>query len=319
MELGNRRHPWIRTAALVSLMALVAVEALAQAGAVRGKVVDDEGQPLEGVEILVDYLDGLTRQAKTTTNASGDFVQVGLRTGNYSVTFRHKGYQSGSIEIRIRLGEPYNMGDVTMHKLPEGMLSREEAEALSAEIQELFTQGVAAVESEDYQGALASFDKVIELVPTSAEAHFNKGFIYMKLDDPEKALPCYEKAVELQPDYYDALVELGNIHNNAHRWAEAMEVFGRAIEIKSTDISTLYNYGAVAMNAVEMAKAQEAFGKVLELDPNHAAANYQMGMVMVNQANNEAAIPYLEKYLELDPEGPHAAAAKGVLDYLKKD
>ncbi len=38
-----------------------------------------------------------------------------------------------------------------------------------------------------------------------------------------------------------------------------------------------------------------------------------------DQGENEAAILHLEKYLELEPEGPQAATATGILDYLKKN
>ncbi len=319
MEIDRKRRLWIIRRVLVPLIALAAAQALAQSGAVRGRVVDEGGEPLEGVEVVIEYQDGLTRKAITTSNAKGDFVQVGLRTGNYSVTFNKSGYQPGILDIKVNLSEPYHAGEVTLQKLPEGVLSPQQAQEVSAEIQEYFEKGVAEVAGKDFQAALASFQKVIDLAPDSAEAHFNKGFAYMGLNDPEKALPCYEKAVELRTDYYDAFVELGNIYNNTQRWDDAMQALGRASEIRPTEIDPLYNYGAVAMNAGQIPKAQEAFEAILALNPDHAAANYQMGMVMVNQANNEAAIPYLERYLELEPEGPHAATAQGVLDYLKQN
>ena len=42
-------------------------------------------------------------------------------------------------------------------------------------------------------------------------------------------------------------------------------------------------------------------------------------MIFVNQGDQDAVIPHLEKYLELAPEGPQAASAKGILDYLKRN
>jgi tetratricopeptide (TPR) repeat protein len=312
---GKRRLSLI----LAVLVTLVAVPLWAQSGSVRGRILDEAGEPLEDVEILIEYKEGLTRKVITTSNAKGDFVQVGLRSGNYSLTFSKSGYQPAALDIRVQLGEPYQVGEVILQKLPEGVLSPDQVEELSAEIKEYFEKGVAEVEAEDLQAALGSFQKVIELAPDSAEAYFNMGFVYMKLNDPEKALPNYERAVELRPDYYDAHVELGNIYNNARRWDEAMQALEKASEIRPTEINPLYNYGLVAMNAGAMPEAQEAFEKILALAPDHAAANYQVGMVMVNQANNEAAIPYLERYLELEPEGSHAATARGVLDYLKQN
>ena len=73
------------------------------------------------------------------------------------------------------------------------------------------------------------------------------------------------------------------------------------------------------MNSGDFPKAREAFEKLLSFDPNHAAGRYELAMILVNQGENDAAVPHLEKYLELAPEGSQAAAAKGILDYLKKN
>jgi tetratricopeptide (TPR) repeat protein len=301
-----------------SLLVIMPVNAWAQHGGLRGKVVDQSDAPVEGVEIFIEFLGGVTREARTSSNENGDFIQVGMRSGNYRLSFRKDGYEPATEEFRVRLGAPTDVGTVVIEKLAEGALSREEVKQQTEEIKNYFQEGVAAVEKEDYAAALISFQKALEVAPEFPQAHFNMGYVYEKMDEPDKAIPCYEKACELKPDYYDAWVELGNIHSNRGDHAKAVEALGKAVEINDTEIAVLFNYGASAMNAGDIPIAENAFGKVLAIDPNYANASFQMGMVMVNQAKNEEAITYLEKYLELDPEGPNAATAKGMLDYLKK-
>ncbi len=300
------------------LVGLISVTAWAQHGGLRGKVVDQSGTAIEGVDIFIEFLGGVTREERTSSNENGDFVQLGMRSGNYRLSFRKDGYETASEEFRIRLGAPTDVGTVVMEKLAEGALSKEEVKQQTDETKNYFNEGVAAVDKQDYAAALISFQKALEVSPDFPQAHFNKGYVYEKMNEPEKAIPCYQKAGELKPDYYDAWVELGNIYSKQGDHTEATTALGKAVQINDTEISVLYNYGAAAMNAGDIPKAQEAFGKVLGIDPDHANANFQMGLVKVNQAKNDEAIPYLEKFLELDPEGANAATAKGMLDYLKK-
>jgi len=315
----NRRAVFFRAPVISFAVLFAGAFAMAQNGGLRGKVVDQAGEPVEGAEVLIEFLDGVTREIKSSSNENGDFVQVGIRGGNYRVTLRKGGYDSATKEVRIRMGPPTDIGQMVMAKLAEGALSREEVASITAEIKQQFNDGLAAVDRQDYAAALAAFQEAAEMEPEFPEAHFNIGFVLVKMNEPDKAIPSYEKAGALRPDYYDAWVELGNLYNDKQEYAKSMEAFERAIQIDATEISTLYNYGAVGMNAGEMEKAQGAFEKVLAIDPEHATANFQMGMVFVNQARNDDAIPYLEKYLALEPEGPHAPTVRGVLDFLKKE
>jgi len=303
-------------AATISMM-LIAAAVFGQTEGVRGKAVDQDGTPVEGVDVLIEFLDGASRSQNTSSNEKGDFIQIGLRSGNYRITLRKSGYETAVRNVRISIG-PEDIGRVVLEKLPEGTLSQDEIQKLNEEVQQQFDQGVAAVESEDYRAALDLFRSVVERDPDFAGAYFNLGFVYKKVGEMEKARSWYEKAAEIRPDYYEAWVEIGNLYNEDHEYGKSLEAFERAVAIRADEISTLYNYGAVAMNAGAMPKAREAFGKLLAIDSSHAMANYQMGMVMVNLGENDEAISYLERYLELDPEGSHAVTAKGVIDQLKQ-
>ena len=52
-------------------------------GIVKGKVVDEKGQPVADAKVTIA---GPARNAETKTNNRGEFVQVGLQSGRYTVT-----------------------------------------------------------------------------------------------------------------------------------------------------------------------------------------------------------------------------------------
>jgi tetratricopeptide (TPR) repeat protein len=294
------------------------VGAAAQTGAVKGKVVDQSGAPVEKVEVVVDYQGGVSRRLTTVSNDRGDFIQVGLSPGEYRLTFQKEGYEPATHDLRVGLGSPTEVGQVVLARIPEGGISRAEAakraEALTAD----FAVGVEASRKGDHLAAAAAFEKVLEVNPNTAGAHFNLGYTYEKLNQQEKAIDHYRKAIEQQSDYFEAYTALATIHDGRKDYAEALRALAKARELRPEDPVSLYNYGAIAMNSGDIAGAEEAFQKLVGLDPSHAAATFQLGMVYVNQAKNDDAVRLLEKYLALEPEGANAPTARGVIEYLKK-
>jgi tetratricopeptide (TPR) repeat protein len=57
---------------------------------------------------------------------------------------------------------------------------------------------------DEYEFALYSYEKAIELKPDDAEAWYNKGVALSDLERHEEALTAYEKTIELKPENHDA-------------------------------------------------------------------------------------------------------------------
>ena len=305
--------------ALFSLGILLAAEAQAQTGSIRGEIVDENGQPIDAVEIVLLFLGNVNREFKTTSNEKGAFFRLGVPVGRYKLTFTKQGHQSLEHEIKVGMGETTRVGTVTLPSLAEGMRSNRELRELSAEVTEHFQAGVAAMDAKDYAAAFVVFEKVLELLPDSPEANLNIGIAHQHLGNTDQAVTYFRKAIELQSETVDAYLALANIYSAKQQWPEALEMLQKTVELQPEDVDSLFNLGAAAMNVGDVPTAQEAFQKALELDPTHASGHYQLGMVFVNQGKSDEAIAHLEKYLELEPEGPHAGTATGVLDFLKKN
>ena len=315
--------------AVLSFILLVPAGVKAQKNSVRGKVFDDQNRPLEGVEVLLELLGGDTRQLKTATRATGHFLQGGLSDGKYQITYRKEGYQSVAWEVTLPVarseGEYGARAGLNFRKNWESTRDLDFGRVIlpklrvSREAQKHFDVGLEMANVENYQAAIDSFQKFVELVPDSAEAYFNIAIAYHKIGDLEKPLPNLKKAIELRSDYYEAYVKLGEVYSSKRQWREAMEAVKKAVELRPTDVLALFNYGAYANNGGDLEAAQQAFETLLELEPRHAAANHHLGMILVGQAKNEEAAVLLETYLELEPEGRNATTARAILEHLKKN
>ena len=311
--------PWSHLLALLSMALLLAGEAYAQTGSVRGQIVDENEQPVGGVEIVFQFLGGVNRQHTATSDEDGDFIRAGLPTGRYQLTFTRSGHQSYQYELKVLGGPPTQLGMVVLPTLSEGARSDLEKQSLNQTVAPVFKEGVAAMNAEDYTAAIAAFERVLEIDPEKTEAIYNLGVAHENLGQMDQAIVFYEKAVELQTSAVEPYLALAAVYTANQQWAEAKAMLQEADTLQPDDVDTVFDMGAVAMNAGDVPAAEKAFQRVVELDDAHALGHYQLGMVYVNQGKSEEAVAHLEKYLELEPDGPQAATATGLLDYLKKN
>ena len=78
------RPTWLRV--FLSLVAVaLAVPAFAQNGMVKGTVRDEKGGTVEGAKVMITQNGGTGRKFETKTDRKGEFIQIGLPSGSYSV------------------------------------------------------------------------------------------------------------------------------------------------------------------------------------------------------------------------------------------
>lgn len=81
-----------------------------QTGTIRGKVVDDKGQPVPGATILLRS-EALIRERATVTDTEGNFFAPGLPTGKYQVLAQMAGYQTAAVitDVQVDKVTPVNL------------------------------------------------------------------------------------------------------------------------------------------------------------------------------------------------------------------
>lgn len=296
----------------ILLMLLVPSLAAAQYATLGGTIVDDDGNPVGGVEITLTPDASLSSQPRRMkTKDDGRFRMGGLTPGLYRLSYKKEGHESGvGQDVPLHLGERTRLGDIVLPRLPDDWVD--------PDAQVHFDAGADASEAGDFEQAVESFLIVVDMAPDIPEVHYNLGVAYENLENMDKAVEHYERALEIRPGYYEPLIPISDYYTANKDWSRAAEYLKRATELRPNELSPQFNYGAVSMNAGDMEVAEAAFEKVLELDETRSMAHYQLGMIAVSQARNEEAIAHLEKYVELNPEGSQVAAAKGIIDTLQK-
>jgi tetratricopeptide (TPR) repeat protein len=317
-------------AAAAFAFAFLAPPAAAQTGAVKGKVVDAQNQPVENAKITIQSTESATRKHETKTNKKGEFFQIGLSPGQYNVT-AEKDKLSQTFPIRIRLGDPQNVSFVLAPGTgggPGGGMSKEDAAKKEAEIRKSFDEAIALSQAGKDPEAIAKFNEILAVVPKCASCYSNIGALHLKAKEYDKAEAAYKQATTVDPNFSAAYAGLVNVYNAQRKFAEAeaaaaqqekAEAAGAPAGAAGGGVSAdaAYNRGVVQWNGNKFAEAKDQFLAAIKANPNHAESHFMLGKVYINLGQLPEAATEFETYLKLAPSGPNAKEAQTNYDALK--
>jgi tetratricopeptide (TPR) repeat protein len=305
---------------VIGAIVIVAAPASAQTGAVKGKVVDAQGAPVDGAKVVIQSAESSARKYETKSNKKGEFFQIGLAPGNYKVSAeKDKLFQS--FDVRVRLGDPLNINFV----LAPGAAAAnsEEANKKAAALRASFDEAVALSQAGKTEEAIAKFNEVATEAPSCATCFANIGSIHLKASKYDEAEAAYKKALEVDPNLVAAKTGLMNVYN-AQRKFDLAEKMAAEVAASSGGAAggggnpdALYNQGVVQWNANKFQEAQQAFEGAIKADPNHAESHFMLGKVFINLGKLAEAATEFETYLKLAPDGPNAKEAQTNFDALK--
>jgi tetratricopeptide (TPR) repeat protein len=297
-------------------LVLVSGEAEAQTGAARGKVLDENGQPVADAKIEIDFKGGVTRKYETKTNKKGEFIQVGLQPGNYDFTASKEGYAPDKIGFRISLGDPTYLPEF---KLKTAKAAAEEAAKASGagQLKAAFDGAVKLAQEGKLDEAEAAYKEILTKAPSVAEVHYNLGYIYSQKKDWANAEAAYQKALEIRPDYSEATLALARVYQDSGQGDKALALMNKASEGPGNG-KVLFSLAITHFNAGRYAEATEALLKAEAADPQNAEIQYYLGTCYLNQNKIPDSLARLEKYLSMNPQNAqNVATAQGLLQALK--
>lgn len=309
--------------ALVLSLVALAAPVFAQGGTLRGKVIDAQNKPVEGAKITMVHVE-TNRKFETKTDNKGEWRQIGLSPGNYSVT-AEKDKLTQTFEVRVGL----DTKEVNFALQPGGAGGQMTAEQAKKEaervegIKTAFKEGADLTNAGKLDEAIAKFEQVLVDVPKCVECHVNLGAIHSRKQDWAKAEEHYKKALELNPESVESYNGLANVYNAQKKFKEAQAISAEGAKVAGAggaggSADSLYNQGVIAWNANDFAKAGELFSAAVKADEKHAEAHFMLGQSNLNLGKLPEAAKEFETYLKLAPSGPNAEKAKSFYDSLKQ-
>jgi tetratricopeptide (TPR) repeat protein len=154
------------------------------------------------------------------------------------------------------------------------------------------------MQTNQYQAAVAEWQKALELAPNEAIAHNNLGYSLVQAGRVKEAIPQYEKALELSPDYAEAHNNLGLALARAGRPDEAVAHYQKALELNPELASAHINFGVMLARANRIDEAIRHFEDAIasKPDPGHAReAHLNLGLALATAQRWAEASRHLEE------------------------
>ena len=129
-------------------------------------------------------------------------------------------------------------------------------------------RGLAKLSLRDYRGAIADFDRVIEINPQHAGAYSNRGLAYYRWNNYKTAIADYDRAIEINPQHAIAHSNRGLAYYKLNNYKTAIADYDRAIEINRQYANAYYNRGLAKRAQGDETGATEDFQKAEKLDPS---------------------------------------------------
>ena len=178
----------------------------------------------------------------------------------------------------------------------------------------------------DYGGAIADYDKAIEIDPENADLYFNRALFKDARADEEGALADYNKALEINPEHAGAYLSRGNVKRALGDYKGTLADYNKAIEFNPSNALAYDNRGIIKRVLGDYKGALADHNKAIELNPqyadtynNHGATKHELGDDKHARGDYKGALGDYEgaladynKALEINPQHALAYNNRGI-------
>jgi tetratricopeptide (TPR) repeat protein len=133
-----------------------------------------------------------------------------------------------------------------------------------------------------------------------AELAYAKGILAYGQQDYQEALAQFQRAVALEPANPDAQFYLGLSHSRLGDYAEAIPALERALQLAPAKQYIHYHLGLAYVNTGQYVKAIAQLEQAARFDPDKAATPFYLGYAHYQRKQYRQALPFLERARELD-------------------
>lgn len=305
-----------RTAVTLVVAVLFATAAMAQgsrgSGRISGKVTDEKGQPIMGVEIRAQKV-GETQVLTAKTNDKGEWALNGLAGGQWNLDFVKEGLET--VQKAVGVQESGRIPPIPITMKPAAPKVDPNAE-INKEMQRAaeHVQGGRVAEARKiYEDLLAKY-------PAVHQFHSFIARTYAAENNNPKAIEHVKLGLEKDPTNLDAKLLLAELYQISGNKEESKKILDTIDMSQAKDPFVFMN---AAINLINEGKAAEAIDILTKLQakfPTEASIHYYRGRAYLAASKWDEAKADLEKFVAANPatSAKEVADAKNILDQLSK-
>lgn len=150
--------------------------------------------------------------------------------------------------------------------------------------------GLLFVAGQDYENAVVSWEKAVELIPDYHQAWYNRGVALAVLGRNKEAVNSYDHALQFQPGNHDTWNNRGNALADLGQYEEAISSYNQALQIKPDDHQALNNWGVSLAALGQHKEAINRFNQALQIKPDYCEAGHNRQVTLDTLKYHDQAI-----------------------------
>lgn len=186
-----------------------------------------------------------------------------------------------------------------------------DADAVLAEAESLFSQGLAFHGQGELAQAMQTYERALKLAPKHFGALHHVGIVAFQIGNFDMAAGFMRSALAIDPAAAAVHGDLGNALREMHQVEDALHSYDRALELNHADANTYFNRG-VALQALQRpAGALASYDQALAINPGDDQAWNNRAAVLAHIKQHAAALDSVEQALAVNPHNVEAYNNQG--------
>jgi tetratricopeptide (TPR) repeat protein len=153
----------------------------------------------------------------------------------------------------------------------------------------------------DPRRAAGLYERVLELNPEMALAHYLLGRARLGMDDAVEGERDLLRAVELRPDLDGAWILLASLRSDSDRFSDALYAWQEAARIDPTG-EIYWQIGRCLVGLGRLREATVALEEAVRMKPNHTPAHRALALLGHAESDEELMLRHLRLLFELDED-----------------
>ncbi|HEA64656.1 MAG TPA: tetratricopeptide repeat protein [Candidatus Aminicenantes bacterium] len=311
-------------ALIISLSPILSAQEGQGRGRISGKVTDQAGNPIEGVNIVAEHLKfNVSFEAKS--NKRGKWAIAGMGAGLFRITASKQEYNSAYVDIQVSQfkNKPVAITLTKIKRILTGMPTIEYGKSIA-----IIEEGNQLYSQEKYAEAVVKYEEFLEKNPSIRQILNNIGNCYQEMGEYEKAIAAFNKfldwikeekgSLEGNENAARTLASIGGAYMKQGDLEKGSEYFKQSLDVLPADEALAFNLGAICFKQGEREKAIEYFKLAIQIKDTWALPYLKLGYTYLNKGEYQLAIDSFKKFLELASDDPQAATIQNLIPQLEK-
>ena len=178
----------------------------------------------------------------------------------------------------------------------------------------MLNKAIAQEKSDDYAGALATYDDLLKKFPRYDQGYLGRARLYLVQKDTVAAFSDANRCVELNENNTSAYLLRADIELNANKnYENALYNMDKAIKLEPKHADLFINRAFIKYNLDDYFGAMSDFDYAIGLEPNNVPAHFNRGLLRMEVSDNDKAIIDFSFVIDKEPDNYKALYNRAVI------